>query len=353
LRRFKSQRRIKTADITWLTRQLATLIAANIPIVKACQLLENSQRPDHPIQTLLTAIQTDLSAGLNFTQALQKHPAYFDSLFCNMVYAGEQSGCLEQLLHLVVIHQEKQADIKKRIINALTYPGIVVMVAILVIIGLMTCVIPQFQQFFSDCNADLPKATLFIIYASHFLKHFGWIMIVCLNVGLFIYYYTYHHTKTCFYMTHQLLLKIPLLGSIIRKQLIARFCRILSISFASGLPVSESLQFMSNNLNNPIFAKAIQTVKKGICTGQSIHLALQQAPLFPGLVTQMVAIGEESGTLEHMLNKVADYYEADIDHTINWLNHVLEPLIMTAIGTGIGGLVIAMYLPILKLGAVI
>lgn len=348
----RCNRKIKAIDITLFTRQMATLIKAGIPLMRSFEILEaglDKQR----MKSLVGSIKKDVATGLMFAQALSKHPLYFNALFCSMVHAGEQSGQLELMLDKVATHQEKVANIKNKIKQALTYPLAVILIAIAVTCGLLMCVIPQFESLYTSFGATLPTMTRYVINLSAFFNTW-WSVIFSIIAALF-YGGMYAHQKITAFatMNHRLVLKIPIIGDILQKASISRFSRTLSITYAAGLPLTDALKSVANATGNSQYAQATLSIREDISNGQTMQHAIQKTKLFPSLVTQLISIGEESGMLEEMLGKIADFYEEDVDHAVDTFSSLLEPVIMTILGLLIGGLVVAMYLPILKLGSVV
>ncbi len=345
-------RAIKPIDIILFTRHLATLTKASIGLMQSFALFKKD-RSNSGMASLLSSIQADLESGLMFVDALRRYPTVFSALYCSMVYAGEQSGTLDVMLDKIATHLESRASLRKKIKNALAYPLAIILMAILITAGLLFFVIPQFEQLFTDFGADLPAFTQFVVNLSGIAQTYGLTILSTSALMVYIGIKTIRHSQTFTHYQHQFILKLPMLGNIIQKSAIARFTRTLSITFAAGLPLTEALETVASVTGNSLYARAIITIKNEISNGHSLCKSMQDTLLFPGLVTQMIAIGEESGTLEKMLSKVADFYEEDIEHAIDVLHSVLEPLIMALLGLLVGSLVVAMYLPILKLGTVV
>ena len=345
-------RSIKPADINLFTRQLATLHHAGVPLENALQILKKGT--SNPFMNkLIQSIQTDVKTGLMLTQALSKYPAYFNSLFCNMIHAGEQSGSLDMVLLKMADYKENMTDIRKKINKAMAYPFAVIVIAMLVTAGLLTCVIPQFDALFKSFDAELPLLTRYIIHLSFFFKSWWSVMMFMFTVLVYGGFYAYKHRPAVSKITHQFLLRIPIMGTIIQKSAISRFTRTLSITVAAGLPLTEALTSVTGVTGNLLYAQATFKIKADISQGQSLTDAINNTQLFPDMVIQLISIGEESGTLEHMLRKIAEIYEKDVDTAIHTFSDLLEPVIMTILGLLIGGLVVAMYLPILKLGSIV
>jgi len=343
---------IKPSDISLFTRQLATLINAGVPLSHSLEIL-GAGVSNPRMKALIQVIRTDVETGLMFAQALSKHPVFFNSLFCSMIHAGEESGSLDIMLLKVAEYKENIASIKKKINQTMAYPIAVTLIAILVTGGLLTYVIPQFDSLFKSFNAELPTLTRYVINLSVFFK--TWWKIIISMIAALVYggIYVHKHSPTFSKMNHRLILKLPIVGNIVQKASIARFTRTLSVTFAAGLPLTEALKSVAGVTGSGLYAQAANKVREEISQGQSMHSAIQNTYLFPDMVIQLISIGEESGTLEQMLRKIADFYEEDVDTAIDTLSGLLEPVIMTILGLLIGGLVVAMYLPILKLGSII
>ena len=351
-KRFRFNRGINSMDRMLFTRHLATFTKAGIGLMQAIEFYKKDHA--HPgIRTLLSSIQSDLEAGLLFAEVLRRHPMVFNRLFCSLVHAGEQSGTLDVMFEKIAIHQEKRARLLKKIRKACAYPTAVILMAIMVNIGLLVFVIPQFERLFTDFGAEIPAFTRFVINGSTWIQTHGLILMLISVIIPLLWIQTSRYSSTFVHWQHTLLLKIPLIGGIIQKTVIARFAHVLSILFGAGLPLTEALTTVADATGNRLYAKGIHAIELEITSGQRLCRSMQNSTLFPSLVSQLIAIGEESGTLEQMLMKVATMYDEDIDHAIDALSGVLEPLIMAILGLLVGGLVIAMYLPILSLGTVV
>ncbi|MHB1949108.1 MAG: type II secretion system F family protein [Gammaproteobacteria bacterium] len=343
--------KITAFDITIFFRQLATLIAANIPIVQSFEILRQAQ--DNPkCQTLIQIIKTEIEAGKNLVTGLRKFPQHFDELICHLVHTGEYSGTLAITLHQIADHKEKSLALRKKIKQAIFYPATVFLVAMMVSVTMLTFVVPRFADLFSAMHGHLPAFTSTVIYLSQFIRDKSWLGIFIILPVMYLIYQLKHSPEVKQRIDH-LILKVPLIGNIIKKTILARFTRTLATSLAVGLPINEALKIVARTCGNQDFIKAIIALEQSVLAGQQLHSAMQLNALFPALTVQMVKIGEESGMLEHMLKKIAELYETDLDHLLANLSQMLEPLIMIILGVLIGGLVIAMYLPIFKLGTVI
>ena len=347
----RCNRRIKPADITLFTRQLATLVNAGIPLMRSFEMIEGRLGKQR-IKTLIESIIHDVESGLHLAQALRKHPAFFNALYCSMVAAGEQTGTLDEMLLKLAAHKEKIASVKKKVIKALTYPAAVMLIAMIVTAGLLVFVIPQFESLFKDFGAELPTLTRVVILLSKFF--IAWWPLIFSIITATVYGFIRAHK--CYpdftQLNHRTILVVPIIGDIVQKASIARFVRTLSITYSAGLPLTDGLQLVADVTGNSVYTQAAFKIRDEISNGQSMQQAIHNTQVFPELVIQMIAIGEESGTLEQMLFKIADFYEENVDNAVDALSSVLEPVIMTILGLLVGGLVVAMYLPILKLGTV-
>ena len=345
-------KKLSAADVSIILRQTSTMINAGIPIVQALDMLGQAQT--NPTgKTVIQSIKADIESGTQFAKSLRKYPQYFSSLTCNLLEAGEQSGSLDKMLDRVATYNEKTESLKKRIKKALTYPAAVIGIAILITIGLLIYVVPTFKDVFKSFNAELPTPTLVVIALSDFMKKFWWLFLGGSIGGIYAIVQAYKKNPKFEEKLDRFSLKLPILGAILEKAAIARFARTLSTTFAAGLPLVDALQTVAGATGNVLFSKATLKIREDVSAGQKIHRAMSDTHLFPPLVVQMVGIGEESGSLEFMLAKVADFYEEDVDNAVDNLSSLLEPLIMVVLGTLIGGLVVAMYLPIFKLGGII
>ncbi|MFC3907560.1 type II secretion system F family protein [Legionella dresdenensis] len=348
----KKNKKIKQADITVFSRQMATMIQAGIPLIQSFDIVSKGQS-NQRMKNLIDAIKKDVETGLTLAEALHKHPAYFNELFCNLVDAGEKSGSLEIMLDKVATYKEKMETIKKKIKKALTYPMAVLVVAFIVTAALLIFVVPQFESLFKGFGADLPALTRGVVRLSEIFQSWWYIIFGTLGAAIYAFIYAKSHSPEFAQNIDRLLLKFPIVGSILEKAAIARFSRTLSITFAAGMPLVEALKSVSGATGNILYAKATNKIREEVSTGQQMQVAMENTHLFPNMVVQMVAIGEESGALEQMLSKVADFYEEEVDNAVDSLSSLLEPLIMSILGILVGGLVVAMYLPIFKLGSVV
>ncbi len=344
--------RITDKDIALFTRQLATMMKSGEPLLQAFDIaMKGSGNP--ALSRLLNEIRTDVETGLNLSQAFAKHPVHFDKLFCNLVAAGEQAGILDSLLDRIATYKEKILAIKGKIKSALFYPAAVVVVAALVISVMMLFVIPEFKNVFSSFGADLPAPTLLVIAMSDFFVNYWYVIFGVLIGAIVATAWSYKRSTAMQTTLDRLVLRLPVIGPIIRKATIARWTRTLSTMFAAGVPLVEALDSVGGAAGNHVYMVATKQIQSEVSTGTSLTVAMQNAEVFPTMVVQMVSIGEESGQLDGMLGKVADFFEQEVDDAVAGLSQLLEPIIMVFLGTIIGGLVVAMYLPIFKLGSVI
>lgn len=348
----RKNKKITSGDITVFSRQLATMIESGIPLVQSFDIVAKGQS-NNRLKVLIETIKHDIETGLTLAESLGKHPAYFNELFCNLVDAGEKSGSLDVMLDKVATYKEKIETIKKKIKKALTYPMAVLVVAMVVTAGLLIFVVPQFESLFKGFGADLPAMTKAVVEMSKFMQAYWYYVFGVLGAAIYAFVYAKGHSPEFAQSLDRVMLKLPVIGPILEKAAIARFTRTLSITFAAGLPLVDALKSVAGATGNIIFSKATDTVREEVSTGQQMNIAMENTHLFPNMVIQMVAIGEESGALEKMLSKVADFYEEDVDNSVDALSSLLEPIIMSILGILVGGLVIAMYLPIFKLGSAV
>ena len=348
----KKNKKITQGDITIFSRQMATMIQAGIPIIQSFDIVAKGQT-NQKMKTLIENIKKDVESGTTLSEALAKFPVFFNDLFCNLVDAGERSGSLDIMLDKVATYKEKVESIKKKIKKALSYPIAVLVIAFIVSAGLLTFVVPEFESLFKGFGADLPAFTQAVVSLSKIFQSYWYLILGVIFGAVFSFVYARTHSEKFALSIDVLLLKLPVIGPIIEQAAIARFTRTLAITFAAGLPLVEALDAVAGATGNIIFAKATVRIKEEISSGTQMHHAMDNSKLFPSMVIQMVAIGEESGTLEKMLGKVADFYEEAVDNAVDSLSSLLEPIIMSILGVLVGGLVIAMYLPIFKLGSVV
>jgi type IV pilus assembly protein PilC len=342
----------KPEDIAIFSRQLATMLAAGIPLVQGLEIVGNGH--DKPsMQKLILDIKTDIEGGTSLHEALGKHPLYFDDLYVNLVEAGEQAGALETLLDKIATYKEKTEALKKKVKKALFYPAAVLVVAIVVTLILLIFVIPQFESLFRGFGADLPAFTQFVIDLSRFVQDQGIILAAMAGGAGWAFLYFKKRSRAMREFLDRVILKLPVIGPILNKAAIARYARTLSTMFAAGVPLVEALDSVAGATGNIVYENAVLKMKDEVATGQRLQRAMENTGLFPNMVNQMIAVGEESGSLDTMSGKVADFYELEVDTAVDAMSSLLEPLIMAILGVLVGGLVIAMYLPIFKLGAVV
>ncbi|ABE50409.1 type II secretion system F family protein [Methylobacillus flagellatus] len=350
--RFKSGGKITDKDVTLFTRQLATMMKAGVPLLQAFDIVGKGHS-NPAVSKLLGDIKADVETGSSLSQAFRKYPLYFDNLFCNLVGAGEQAGILDSLLDRLATYKEKILAIKGKIKSALFYPISIIVVAFVITAVIMIFVIPAFKELFSSFGADLPAPTVMVMAISDFFVDYWWAIFGSIGGALWFFFYTWKRSEKMQSSMDRLLLKMPIFGEVIRKATIARFSRTLSTMFAAGVPLVEALDSVAGASGNRVYHDATKKVQSEISTGASLTVAMQNTEVFPNMVLQMVAIGEESGALDSMLGKVADFYEGEVDDAVEALSSLMEPIIMVVLGTLIGGLVIAMYLPIFKMGQVV
>jgi len=344
--------KVNAGDIAIFSRQLATMLGAGIPLVQAFEIIGAGH--DKPsMQKLLLDIKSEIEGGTSLHEALAKHPLYFDDLFVNLVEAGEQAGALESLLDKIATYKEKTEAIKKKVKKALFYPAAVLVVALIVTTILLIFVIPQFESLFKGFGADLPAFTQMVINLSRFIQSKGIYILIVLSAAVWFFLYTYKRSRKTRELLDRAMLKFPIIGPILNKAAIARFARTLSTMFQAGVPLVEALESVAGATGNIVYEDATMKVRDEVATGQRLQRAMENTGLFPNMVVQMIAVGEESGSLDTMSGKVANFYEEDVDNAVDSMSSLLEPLIMAILGVLVGGLVIAMYLPIFKLGAVV
>ena len=349
---FRTGGSISPMDIAVFSRQLSTMLAAGIPLVQAFEIVGvGHEKP--AMQKLLLDIKLNIEGGSSLHESLAKHPIYFDDLFVNLVEAGEQAGALESLLDKVATYKEKTEALKKKIKKALFYPAAVLAVAVIVTLILLLFVIPQFEALFKGFGADLPAFTRMVIELSRFVQEQGWWMGILVAGGVMTFFYFKKRSRALRHVLDRISLKLPVVGPILVKAAIARYARTLSTMFSAGVPLVEAMESVAGATGNIVYEQAVMRMRDEVATGQRLQRAMENTALFPNMVVQMIAVGEESGSLDDMAAKVADFYELEVDTAVDGLSSLLEPLIMAILGVLVGGLVIAMYLPIFKLGAVI
>ncbi len=349
---FKRGGKITEKDITLFTRQLATMMKAGVPLLQAFDIVGKGAS-NQAVAKLLMDVKADVETGSSLNQAFRKYPLHFDALFCNLVSAGEAAGILDSLLDRLATYKEKILAIKSKIKSALFYPIAVIVVAIVITAVIMIFVIPSFKAVFKNFGADLPAPTLMVIAMSDFMVANWYIVFGILGGGLYGFFYMWKRSEKVQIVMDRLLLRLPIFGDIIRKATMARWARTLSTMFAAGVPLVEALDSVGGASGNYVYRMATKQIQSEVSTGTNLTVAMQNANVFPNMVIQMVSIGEESGQLDAMLSKVADFFEAEVDDAVEAMSSLMEPMIMVVLGTLIGGMVVAMYLPIFKLGAVV
>ena len=351
-RRTTGGKSIKQKDIAIFTRQLATMMKAGVPLLQSFDIVARGST--NPRMTkLLNDIRSDVETGTSLSVAFRKHPLHFDALYCNLVEAGEAGGILEALLDRLAIYQEKTMAIKSKIKSALMYPIAVIVVAFIVLTVIMIFVIPAFKEVFKSFGADLPAPTLVVIAMSEFFVSYWWAIFGLLFDGLYFFFESWKRSEKMQMTMDRLLLKFPVFGDLIYKSVIARWTRTLATMFAAGVPLVEALDSVGGASGNAVFVQATEQIQKDVSTGTALTTAMTATGVFPTMVLQMAAIGEESGSLDHMLAKAAEFYEDEVDEMVKGLSSLMEPFIIVILGVLIGGIVVSMYLPIFKLGAVV
>ena len=349
---FRAGGKVTEKDVALFTRQLATMMKAGVPLLQTFDIVGRGHE-NPAVGKLLLDIKSDVETGSSLSQAFRKFPLHFDQLYCNLIEAGEQAGILEALLERLATYKEKMIAIKSKIKSALFYPIAILIVAFIITAVIMIFVIPAFKEVFTSFGADLPAPTLIVMAISDYFVAYWWAIFGSIGGGLYFFFYTWKRSESMQFAMDRLLLRVPVFGSLVRKSVIARWTRTLSTMFAAGVPLVESLDSVGGAAGNYVYKVGTKQIQGEVSTGTSLTSAMQNSQLFPNMVTQMVAIGEESGALDAMLGKVADFFEAEVDDAVDALSSLMEPIIMVVLGTLIGGMVIAMYLPIFKLGAVV
>ncbi len=344
--------KITPKDIAVFSRQLATMLSSGVPLVQAFDIIGKGSE-NASMQALIMTIKADVESGSSLAEALRRHPRQFDKLFCSLIRAGEQAGILETLLTKIAVYKEKTEAVKGKIKKAMFYPTAVIVVAMVITAILLVFVIPQFQDLFSSFGADLPAPTRFVIQLSEFVQQRWWLIlggIILAGVG---FVQAKRRSVAFNEFLDRAVLQVPVFGPLLRKSIIARFARTLATMFAAGVPLVEAMESVADAAGNSLYTRGIRRMREEVATGQRLQTSMHQVHLFPPMVVQMVAIGEESGTLDNMLTKVADFFEEEVDDAVSGLSSLIEPIIMAVLGILIGGLVIAMYLPIFKMGQVV
>jgi type IV pilus assembly protein PilC len=349
---FQKKGRVTPGDIAIFSRQLATMMSAGIPLVQAFDII-GAGHENPAMQKLVLSVKSEVEGGTSLANALAKHPLQFDDLYVNLVTAGEQAGALETLLGEIATYKEKTEAIKKKVKKALFYPAAGVAVAIIVTSILLIYVIPEFESLFQGFGADLPSFTRMVINVSQFVRDQGWL--IAAAIGGLVYAFNYYKTRSRAFqhLIDRAVLRIPIIGPILNKSAIARYARTLATTFSAGVPLVEALESVAGATGNIVYENAVRRMRDEVATGTRLQRAMENTDLFPNMVNQMIAVGEESGSLDDMAAKVADFYEEEVDNAVDSMSSLLEPLIMAILGVLVGGLVIAMYLPIFKMGAAI
>ena len=351
-RRLRAGKKIKAKDIAIFTRQLATMMKAGVPLLQSFDIVGRGN-PNPSVARLLNDIRSDIETGTSMAAAFRKHPLYFNSLYCNLVEAGEAAGILENLLDRLASYMEKTEAIKSKIRSALMYPAAVVVVAFVVVTVIMIFVIPAFKDVFSSFGADLPAPTLMVIAMSEFFRQWWFLIVGAPVLGAYFFRQAWRRSEKVQMFMDRLLLRVPVFGQLVEKSTVARWTRTLSTMFAAGVPLVESLSSVGGASGNIVYRQATDRIQQEVSAGTSLTEAMTGANVFPSMVLQLTAIGEESGALDHMLGKAADFYESEVDEMVAGLSSLMEPFIIVFLGTLIGGIVISMYLPIFKLGQVV
>ncbi len=349
---FGRGKKITEKDVALFTRQLATMMKSGVPLLQSFDIVSRGHA-NPSVQKLLIDIKSSIETGSSMSQAFAKHPLYFDQLYINLVNAGEQAGILDAVLDRLATYKEKIIAIKGKIKSALFYPTAVLVVAFVITAVIMLFVVPAFKELFSSFGADLPAPTLVLMGISDFFVSYWWLIFSVIGGGFWFFFYTWKRSKKMQAVMDRTMLKLPIFGPLIEKAAIARWTRTLSTMFAAGVPLVEALTSVAGAAGNHVFYEATQKIRAEVTTGTSLTVAMQNSGIFPNMVQQMVSIGEESGALDSMLSKVADFFEREVDDAVESLSSLMEPIIMVVLGTLIGGMVIAMYLPIFKMGSVV
>jgi len=348
----RSGKTIKPKDIAIFTRQFATMMKAGVPLLQTFDIVGRGN-PNPSVTKLLSDIRAEVETGTALSSAFRKYPKYFNALYCNLIEAGETAGILEALLDRLATYMEKTEAIKSKIKSALMYPIAVVVVAFVVVTIIMIFVIPAFKSVFSSFGADLPAPTLFVMAMSDYFIQYWWLIFGVIGGGIYFFMQAWQRNEKMQMAMDRILLKVPVFGILVEKSCVARWTRTLSTMFAAGVPLVEALDSVGGAAGNSVYLNATTNIQREVSTGTSLTAAMTNANVFPSMVLQMCAIGEESGTIDHMLGKAADFYESEVDDMVAGLSSLLEPIIIVFLGTLIGGIVVAMYLPIFKLGQVV
>ncbi len=351
-RRTSGGKSIKGKDIAVFTRQLATMLKAGVPLLQSFDIVARGS-PNPRLTRMLTDIRSDVETGTSLSAAFRKHPMQFDALYCNLVEAGEAAGILETLLERLAVYQEKTIELQNKIRSALIYPVAVLVVAFVVVAVIMIFVIPSFKEIFQSFGADLPLPTLVVIAISEFFVQYWLLIFGGIGMGVYTLLESWKRSPKMQMSMDRLLLKVPIFGPLVHKAAVARWSRTLSTMFAAGVPLVEALDSVGGAAGNAVFTSATEQIQRDVSSGTALTASMQATGIFPNMVLQMSSIGEESGSLDQMLGKVADFYEQEVDEAVKGLSTLMEPIIIVVLGTIIGGIVVSMYLPIFKLGQVV
>lgn len=351
-RRMSANRGIKPKDIAIFTRQLATMMKAGVPLLQAFDIVGRGN-PNPSVTKLLNDIRSDVETGTALSVSFRKFPLYFDNLYCNLVEAGESAGILDQLLDRLAVYMEKTEALKSKIKSALMYPISVLVVAFAVVAVIMIFVIPSFKQVFTSFGGELPAPTQMVIAMSEFFISYWYLIFGGLGGGIYFFLQAWKRDERVQIFMDRLLLRLPIFGTLVDKSCVARWARTMSTMFAAGVPLVEALDSVSGAAGNIVYAQATYKIQQEVSTGTSLTTAMTNVNLFPSMVLQMCSIGEESGSIDHMLGKAADFYEAEVDDMVAGISSLMEPIIIVILGSVIGGIVVAMYLPIFKLGSIV
>jgi type IV pilus assembly protein PilC len=351
-RKMRSGKSIKPKDLAIFTRQLATMMKAGVPLLQAFDIVGRGN-PNASVTKLLNDIRTDVETGTSLSIAFRKYPLYFDNLYCNLIEAGETAGILDQLLDRLAVYMEKTEAMKSKIKSALMYPISVLVVAFVVTAVIMIFVVPAFKEVFSNFGADLPTPTLVVIAISEIFVKYWWLIFGGIGGSLYFFMQAWRRNEQMQNLMDRVLLKMPIFGVLVDKSCVARWTRTLSTMFAAGVPLVEALDSVGGAAGNSVYLNATKQIQQEVSTGTALTVAMGNVGLFPSMVLQMCAIGEESGSIDHMLGKAADFYEAEVDDMVAGISSLMEPIIIVILGTVIGGIVVAMYMPIFKIGQVV
>ena len=349
---FGGSKKITPFDIAMLTRQLATMMKAGVPLVQSFDIVADGLE-NKGLQELVMTLRNDISSGTGFAAALRKHPKHFDDLYCNLVDSGEKAGALEQMLDRIAVYLEKTEILKKKVKKAMTYPIAVIVVAIIVTAILLVKVVPQFESLFQGFGADLPVFTQFVVELSEWMQKWWFVVLIGIVGSIFLFKEARRRSQKFSDFVDKWILKLPVVGEILDKSAVAKFGRVLSTTFAAGVPLVDALDSVSGATGNAVYRDAVTNIKNEVSSGTQLQAAMRNQDLFPVMAVQLTAIGEESGNLDEMLGKVAEHYEAVVDDMVDNLTALMEPMIMAVLGVLVGGLIVAMYLPIFQMGQVV